>query len=776
MRHAFALWFILLLACAAGGQANCPALRAPAIEPGKILFTPQQEMELGEIMRQQAERDFLVIDEKALTGYVKSVGDRVASHLPDSGLHYQFLLYDRTEIQAFGMPGGRVYISRKMVAFLRNEDELAGLLGHEMGHMAARQQALQVSQEFREILSVQKLDAGEDLFERYNEMVDRLRWRKSRTSGNGEKGQEDADQLGVQAVARAGYSPQAFPDLLDRLMETKGVAGSWLSDLFGTTRADSRRLRQVLRDVSNLPAACIEKNPQIQDAEAFHQWQAAVLHYRGIGHEERLPKVLARIHLNDPLRGDIQTFRFSSDGKYLLAQDDGGIYVSTREPLQFRFRIEAPDAEPAQFSPDAKHVVFFNHSLRVETWDVEQQEQVSVADVPALHSCSQTALSPDARYLACLGGNMALTLYDVPTGDTVLQVEKFFGFDTGGAYGRNLIALLFYAIHGNSVTLRFSPDGHFFAASSRTDQEVVFDLIERRKLKISEALRSAISYAFTFVGQDRIVGVDREHIEKSPLLEFPSGKVIDRFPLGGDFLISATNPKYVLAGPLKDRPIGAYDLTQKKVVFANRSAAVDVRGEAAASERLNGEIGVYRVGEAKPTGVLTPPLGKLGTLRAFAASPDLKWLAISGRTRGGEWNIGENARILLSRSFQNASYASDSTLLLDFPHFEQNDRELVVLPSGSKEARKHIPVGAKDGIDFFGSVYVRMKPREDKPSMRNLVLEALDSTSDQQLWSRNFPKQGPQLFLSASGEQLVFLWPAKKPTACGRKWHEAPSL
>src|SRR5450432_1982796 len=105
---------------------------------------------------------------------------------------------------------------------------------------------------------------------------------------------------------------------------------------------------------------------------------------------------------------------------------------------------------------------------------------------------------------------MALTLYDVPTGETVLQVEKFFGFDTGGAYGRNLIALLFYAIHGTSVTLRFSSDGHYFAASSRTDQEVLFDLIERRKLKISEALRSAISYAFTFVGQDRIVGVDRE--------------------------------------------------------------------------------------------------------------------------------------------------------------------------------------------------------------------------------------------------------------------------
>jgi len=76
-------------------------------------------------------------------------------------------------------------------------------------------------------------------------------------------------------------------------METKGATGSWLSDLFGATRPDSRRLRETLRDVSNLPKACIEKKLPAGGDEPFHQWQAAVLHYHGIGHAERLPKVLA---------------------------------------------------------------------------------------------------------------------------------------------------------------------------------------------------------------------------------------------------------------------------------------------------------------------------------------------------------------------------------------------------------------------------------------------------------------------------------------------------
>lgn len=83
-------------------------------------------------MRQQMESRFRVIDEDQVTGYLKLVGQRVSRHLPETGLHYQLFLYDQPEIQAFSMPGGGVYVSRKMVAYLRNEDELAGLLGDEL--------------------------------------------------------------------------------------------------------------------------------------------------------------------------------------------------------------------------------------------------------------------------------------------------------------------------------------------------------------------------------------------------------------------------------------------------------------------------------------------------------------------------------------------------------------------------------------------------------------------------------------------------------------------
>ena len=90
----------------ASAQQACPPLEPPVPDPAKLLFTPKQETELGEIFRQQFESDFRVIEDTQVTAYVDRVGQGLARHLPDTGMHFEFLLYDRPEIQAFSMPGG----------------------------------------------------------------------------------------------------------------------------------------------------------------------------------------------------------------------------------------------------------------------------------------------------------------------------------------------------------------------------------------------------------------------------------------------------------------------------------------------------------------------------------------------------------------------------------------------------------------------------------------------------------------------------------------------
>src|SRR5436190_4431159 len=100
------LFAIFFLASGTDAQSNCPPLVAPAPDPARLLFTPGQESELGEIIREQLEGSFRVIEDDQVTAYLKRIGGRVAQHLPDTGLHYDFLLYDQPEVQAFSMPGG----------------------------------------------------------------------------------------------------------------------------------------------------------------------------------------------------------------------------------------------------------------------------------------------------------------------------------------------------------------------------------------------------------------------------------------------------------------------------------------------------------------------------------------------------------------------------------------------------------------------------------------------------------------------------------------------
>lgn len=753
---------LALLVCSdVSAQQACPPLQPPAPDLAKLLFTPKQETELGEIVRQQFESDFRVIEDPQVTAYLDRVGQRVARHLPDTGIHFEFLLYDRPEIQAFSMPGGRIYVSRKMIAFLKTEDELAGVLGHEMGHVAARQQALELSRVFKDVLGVKTVSDSDDLFALYNQLTDSLRLKKrhAEPSGNDDKGQSIADQIGVQAVARAGYSPQAFPDALDRIMATKGKTGSWVTDIFGATSSSSRRLREALKDVSSLPRACIEA-AAAESPEEFQSWQSSVLHYSGIGHAEKLPGVLSRKTLNNPLRGDIEHFRFSPDGKYLLAQDEGGIYVLTRDPMKFLFRIDAVDAQAAQFSPDARQVVFFSSHLRVESWDIDREEQLSVTDVPALHGCRQTALSPDAKYLACFDHDLNLSLFDVASGEILLQRDKFFALETAFDAFSGFYRLIYLLTHPDVVVLRFSPDGHYFAASARTGDDVVFDLTTRKKINVPGTIHTLMHYSFTFLGPDRVVGLDTFNPGKSPIVEFPSGKVLDRIPLGGGNMVSATNPKYVLIRPVTDFPVGAYELDKKQIVYTNRTPATDVWGDEFLSERLNGEIGLYKMGEVKASSAMQLPLGKLGGLQTFVASPDLKFLAISSRTRGGIWNLDTNERVFHIRAFQSAYYNSNVTFFLDFPTFEKTGRELVVASPVTRQAKSR-PVEKDDDLTFFGGVLFRIKhPEKNRGAGRNYQLDALDIVDQKLLWSRDFPKQGPSISGSPASGKLVLLWSA----------------
>jgi predicted Zn-dependent protease len=103
-----------------------------------VTMSAAQEAEIGRKMHPQILQQYGRYEDEALQAYVNDVGQRIAkvSHLPN--LQFTFTVLDSPEINAFALPGGYVYITRGIMAYLNSEAQLVAVLGHEVGHVTAR--------------------------------------------------------------------------------------------------------------------------------------------------------------------------------------------------------------------------------------------------------------------------------------------------------------------------------------------------------------------------------------------------------------------------------------------------------------------------------------------------------------------------------------------------------------------------------------------------------------------------------------------------------------
>ncbi|MBA3914494.1 MAG: M48 family metalloprotease, partial [Acidobacteriales bacterium] len=113
------------------------------------MFSDQQEVYLGDATAERLANEVTSVDAPKLNAYLQQIGDRLVQHLPKTEFKFRFYLIDSPTANAYSIAGGRVYVTRKMAAMTQNEDELAGVLAHELGHIATHQTAIEFSTLFR---------------------------------------------------------------------------------------------------------------------------------------------------------------------------------------------------------------------------------------------------------------------------------------------------------------------------------------------------------------------------------------------------------------------------------------------------------------------------------------------------------------------------------------------------------------------------------------------------------------------------------------------------
>ncbi|WP_119420672.1 M48 family metalloprotease [Desertibaculum subflavum] len=216
---------LAFLAALAGGIA------APAVVHAQIFMSPEEEKRLGTEEHPKILREFGgVYDDPQVAGYVAVVGGRLAANSDNPEIGYTITLLNSPVVNAFALPGGYVYITRGLMALANDEAELAGVLGHEIGHVTARHTAKRQGKSTVAggLITLGALATG--ILTGSSGLAQGVQQLGSVAAAGylasfSREQEYEADLIGVKVLARTGYSPNAQAEFLQSLADHSALEG-----------------------------------------------------------------------------------------------------------------------------------------------------------------------------------------------------------------------------------------------------------------------------------------------------------------------------------------------------------------------------------------------------------------------------------------------------------------------------------------------------------------------------------------------------------------------
>lgn len=211
----------LLIACATAAVAaetEAPKAEETKAEQAKIEKPkkPSREVKEAQAMHIQITQTMGVHEDLELQEYVQRVGGKLARFTARPELEWHFTIVDTDDVNAFATQGGYVYISRGILPYIQNEAQLAAVLGHEMGHISAKHLQAQKKKSTMAGLA----SAATAIFTGIPALADLTNMAGAAIiSGYGREAELEADHLGAEYIAKAGYDPGAMIGVLSSLKD-----------------------------------------------------------------------------------------------------------------------------------------------------------------------------------------------------------------------------------------------------------------------------------------------------------------------------------------------------------------------------------------------------------------------------------------------------------------------------------------------------------------------------------------------------------------------------
>src|SRR5213082_3090823 len=205
------------------------------IKPGFNLFSPQDDVNVGQQSAVQAEQQLPMLNDAQTNAYLNRIGQRLAANAGGPQFQYRFRVVNQADINAFALPGGFIYVNRGVLDNARNEGEVAGVIAHEISHVALRHGTHQASKAYLAQAGISILGGllggkvGQGTAQVINAIggfgLNALFLKYSRDI------ETQADVRGSQILAASGYSPAdmvGFFQTLERVDPSKKT--NWMAD------------------------------------------------------------------------------------------------------------------------------------------------------------------------------------------------------------------------------------------------------------------------------------------------------------------------------------------------------------------------------------------------------------------------------------------------------------------------------------------------------------------------------------------------------------------
>ncbi len=228
------------------------------------LISIEEEWQLGNQLSQDVEKQVRLNNDPAINAYVRNMGQRIVAQAapPFNQLPWNFHVVQDDSINAFAIPGGHVYVYTGLIKNANNASQLASVMAHEISHVLARHSTEQLSRQYG--LSV---IAGAVL----GQNPGQLQQIAAQIVAGGalarysREAEREADNIGIQAMAAAGYNPNGMASMFEVLLAQRQGQPGRVEQFFSTHPLTEERVRDARSRAAQLGDRGITDEPQYQD-------------------------------------------------------------------------------------------------------------------------------------------------------------------------------------------------------------------------------------------------------------------------------------------------------------------------------------------------------------------------------------------------------------------------------------------------------------------------------------------------------------------------------